>query len=111
MILELESTKNLPLSPMNNPPRGLRAKTNLLHDSDFGFGNKKEIKIMATAINYGNLHEKVGSVEYKMPVKMAQALIKSRKGEDAKMRPKDYLVKVVNEDFGLLHHCDNVITY
>ena len=66
---------------------------------------------MATAIKYGSLHEKVGSVEYKMPVKMAQALIKSRKGEDTKMRPKDYLVKVVNEDFGLLYHCDNVITY
>lgn len=67
---------------------------------------------MAKVTFQGQLHEKVGSVEYKMPVKMAQALLKARKGEmDKKMRPKDYLVKVVNEDFGLLYHCDNVITY
>lgn len=47
MMLELELTKNLPLSATSNPPRGLRAKANLLHDSDFGIGNKKEISKMA----------------------------------------------------------------
>ena len=46
-MLELESTKNLPLSATSNPPRGLRVKANLLHDSDFGIGNKKEINKMA----------------------------------------------------------------
>ena len=47
MMLELELMKNLPLSATSNPPRGLRAKANLLHDSDFGIGNKKEINKMA----------------------------------------------------------------
>ena len=66
---------------------------------------------MAKVTMLGSIHEKVGSVEYKMPVKMAQALLKARKGEDARMHPHAYLVKYVNEEMGLLHHCDNVITY
>ena len=43
MMLELESTKNLRLSA-TTLERGSRSKLNLLHDSDFGIGNKKEIK-------------------------------------------------------------------
>lgn len=66
---------------------------------------------MPTVTKLGNLHERVGAVEYKMPKEMAKALLSSRKGTDAKMHPTAYLCKVVNETFGLLYHCDNVITY
>ena len=40
--------------------------------------------------------------EYKMSVEMAEAVLKERKGEDKKSRGQDYLVKYVNEQFGLL---------
>ena len=50
-------------------------------------------------------------IEYKMPDKMARELLKERKGEEAKMRPNDYLCKVVNEQFGLMGHCTKVIRY
>jgi hypothetical protein len=46
-----------------------------------------------------------------MPKQMAKELLRTRKGDDLKMRPNDYLVKVVNENFGLLHHCTRVIQY
>lgn len=39
----------------------------------------------------------------------AKVLLKNRKGEDAKMHPMEYLAKVVNEEYGLLYHCDNVV--
>lgn len=57
------------------------------------------------AIKYG----KSGTIEYKMPEKMARELLKSRKGDEAKMRPNDYLCKVVNESFGLKGYCVKVI--
>ena len=41
--------------------------------------------------------------------KMARELLKARKGEEAKMRPNDYLCKVVNENFGLKGYCVKVI--
>ena len=59
----------------------------------------------------GTLHERAGAIEYKMPKQMAKELLRTRKGDDLKMRPNDYLVKVVNENFGLLHHCTRVIQY
>ena len=59
------------------------------------------------AMKYG----KVGIIEYKMPEKMARELLKSRKGDEAKMRPNDFLCMVVNENFGLKGHCVNVIRY
>ena len=59
----------------------------------------------------GTLHEKTGFIEYKMPERMAQEYLKDRKGDDAKMRPNDYLCKVVNENFGLKGLCVNVIRY
>lgn len=52
-----------------------------------------------------------GAVEYKMPVEMAKAYLKNRKGEDKKLRPIEYLCKVVNEEFGVKGHCVNVIQY
>jgi hypothetical protein len=50
-------------------------------------------------------------IEYKMPVEMAKAFLQNRKGEDAKMRPNDYLCKIVNEQFRLKGHCTRVITF
>ena len=55
--------------------------------------------------------QKPGAIEYKMPEKMAQELLKNRKGDEAKMRPNDFLCMVVNENFGLLYNCVNVIRY
>lgn len=52
-----------------------------------------------------------GAVEYKMPVEMAKAYLKNRKGEDKKLRPIEYLCKVVNEEFGVKGECINVIQY
>lgn len=50
-----------------------------------------------------------GNVSYQMMESTAKVLLKNRKGEDAKMHPMDYLVKVVNEEYGLLYHCDEVV--
>lgn len=52
---------------------------------------------------------KAGSIEYKMSDAMARELLKTRKGEEIKMRPNDFLCKVVNEQFGLLGECKRVI--
>jgi hypothetical protein len=46
-----------------------------------------------------------------MPEAMARELLKNRKGDETKMRPNDFLCKVVNENFGLKGHCVNVIRY
>ena len=58
--------------------------------------------------NYG---AKCGYVEYKMPKLMAEEYLKNRSGEDKKLRPNEYLCKVVNEGFGLLGECTKVILY
>lgn len=39
--------------------------------------------------------------EYNMSKLMAMELLKDRKGNDKKLEPQKYLVKVVNEAFGL----------
>jgi hypothetical protein len=114
-MLELESMKNLPLIATSNPPRGLRAKANLLHDSDFGIGNKKEINKMADFVkndkrndnsgkrnfnrsnnksfNYnGQKRETIpapdvcaGTVEYKMGKTMADEILKAAKSKSGKL--------------------------
>ena len=66
---------------------------------------------MAKVTMLGTVHEKAGNVEYKMPKAMADALLKERKDGDKKMRPQEYLVKVVNDNFGLLYNCTKVIIY
>ena len=60
---------------------------------------------------YGENHNRVGSVEYRMPKSFADMLLKERKGQDKKLQPQDYLVKYVNEDCGLMRKCDVVTTY
>ena len=66
---------------------------------------------MAIVTKEGTLHERAGAIEYKMPKQKARENLRTRKGDDLKMRPNDYLVKVVNENFGLLRHCTRVIQY
>lgn len=56
----------------------------------------------------GTLHERVGAVEYQMPKKMADILLKERKGADRNMRPQEYLVKIVNNEFRLKNTCVKV---
>ena len=46
--------------------------------------------------------------EYVMPKGMAAELLENRSGDERKMRPHDYLVKVVNEQFGILGTCVKV---
>ena len=58
----------------------------------------------------GTSHERVGSVEYIMPQAFAAQVLKERKGTDKNMNPQQYLVKYVNEECGLLHHCVKVTT-
>lgn len=66
---------------------------------------------MAIVTKIGTTHEKCGYIEYKMPRQMADAYLKSRKGNDLKMRPIDYLCKVVNEEFNVKGYCSNVILF
>lgn len=52
-----------------------------------------------------------GTIEYKMPKEMAEMYLKTAKGEFAKKHPKEYLIQVVNEEFGVKGTCVNVITF
>ena len=46
--------------------------------------------------------------EYVMSKELAQELLDNRHGEEKKMRPHDYLVKVVNEQYGIRGTCVHV---
>jgi hypothetical protein len=63
------------------------------------------------AVIQGFSSEKSGFVEYKMPIAMANAYLASRKDSEKKRNPQDFLVDIVNKDFGLKGHCVKVITY
>lgn len=54
------------------------------------------------------IHERAGAVEYAMPEGLAQEILKTRKGTEKNMHPEDFLVKVVNETFGLKEKCVKV---
>ena len=54
---------------------------------------------------------KCGQIEYKMPKAIADELLKIRKGEERNMRPQDFLIKYVNEEYGLLRECIKVILF
>ena len=62
-------------------------------------------------IRLGTLSEKAGFVEYKMPYKMAKAYLDSRKDSEKKKPINDFLVDIVNKEFGLKGHCVKVIQY
>ena len=49
-------------------------------------------------------------VEYQMTAKVADSYLKARKGDDKKLRPNDYLCKVVNEEYNLRGYCVKVTT-
>ena len=66
---------------------------------------------MASIVKPGTLHEKAGFIEYKMPEAMAKAYLNERTGEEKKMRPNDFLCKIVNEEFGLKGYCTRVIKF
>lgn len=66
---------------------------------------------MASIVKPGTLHEKSGFIEYKMPEAMAKAYLNERTAEEKKMRPNDFLCKIVNEEFGLKGYCTRVIRY
>lgn len=53
-------------------------------------------------------HEKAGAIEYAMPEGLAQEILKTRHGTEKNMRPNEFLVKVVNETFGLKDKCVKV---
>ena len=57
---------------------------------------------MASIVKPGTLHEKAGFIEYKMPEAMAKAYLNGRNAEEKKMRPNDFLCKIVNEGLGFL---------
>lgn len=48
--------------------------------------------------------------EYKITKEMAMELLKNRKADEKKMDTQDYLVKVINEQFGLRLPVTRVIT-
>lgn len=51
---------------------------------------------------------KPGAMEYIMSPQMAESLLQLRKGEEKKLTPQQFLVKYVNETFGLLYNCVKV---
>ena len=82
----------------------MRGKRILINPIDDYCDLKGEF-IMAT------IHEKAGFIEYKMPEAMAKAYLNGRTAEEKKMRPNDFLCKIVNEEFGLKGYCTRVIRY
>lgn len=52
-----------------------------------------------------------GSYEYKMTKEMASAYLNSRKGDDKKKHPQEYLCQVVNDEFGIKGNCIRVLFF
>ena len=120
MMLELELMTNQPSTAKIE--RGLRSKLNLLHDSDFGIGNKKEINTMAKMMNkkprtktYGSDKESVvaepdfhaGLIGYKMTTVLADLIVNDKKNRGK--HPQQALCDYVNEELGLKGFCNKVI--
>ena len=82
--------------------QGQRIKLNLLEDSFFINNNISEVNIMENNNYY---------FEYKMPEALAKELLRARDSADKKLRPAEYLVKYVNEQFNLLKPVKRVILY
>ena len=71
---------------------------------------RKNEKFTVTVEKIGSEHVKAGAVEYQMPQKFADELLKARKGQEKNMRPQDFLVQYVNDECGLLYNCVKVTT-
>lgn len=54
--------------------------------------------------------KKAGAIEYQMSQKFADELLKTRKGQEKNMNPQDFLIKYVNDEYGLLYNCVRVTT-
>lgn len=54
------------------------------------------------------MFEKYGNIEYIMPATVAEYYLKIRKGEEKNLPKETYLIKVVNEEFGLMYECTKV---
>ena len=53
----------------------------------------------------------IGDIEYKMTKEMADAYLKSRKGDDKKKHQQEYLCEVVNTEFGIKGTCVKVLFF
>ena len=62
------------------------------------------------AKNKITINHQHGDVEYKMTKEMADFLLTTRKGEDKKKHPQEYLCDVVNSQYGLKDRCVRVLT-
>ena len=60
--------------------------------------------------NFGNTINR-GLFEYKMTKEMADAYLNSRKGDDKKKRPQEYLCQIVNNEFGIKGTCTRVLFF
>jgi len=49
--------------------------------------------------------------EYKMSTRLYDEYLKSRKGEDKKLPPQEFLCKVVNQEYGIKGTCVKVLTF
>ena len=54
------------------------------------------------------MSERYGNIEYIMPASVAEYYLKIRKGEEKNLPKETYLIKVVNEEFGLMYECTKV---
>lgn len=52
-----------------------------------------------------------GDFEYKMTKEMANAYLNTRKGEEKKKHPQEYLCQVVNNEFGIKGTCTKVLFF
>ena len=52
-----------------------------------------------------------GFFEFKMTKEMANTYLNSRKGDDKKKRPQEYLCQVVNNEFGMKGTCTRVLFF
>ena len=52
-----------------------------------------------------------GYFEYKMTKEMANAYLNSRKSDDKKKHPQEYLCQIVNNEFGVKGTCTRVLFF
>ena len=52
-----------------------------------------------------------GNFEYKMTKEMANAYLNTRKGEEKKKHPQEYLCQIVNNEFGIKGTCTRVLFF
>lgn len=90
---------NINFKFVTKPQRGSRRKLNLYEDY-----NEGEI-IMTKERNSVVLPRNEKPYEYRMSQILAKELLKNRRGEEKKMKPNDYLCKIVNEQFGIAGKC------